>query len=228
VDKTVYAKSLVIYGTTEADVPTLTVNGYNAIRDGDEFQYNITLSPGINTVVIQSKDRAGNVAQEILTVNYATDGGETETNWAAIGIMVMLLVVGLILGLLIAPMIFGGKKEELPEEEVEPLPEEELPPEGEDIEALPEDEPAPEGDMDIESAEAVEGAEPIPAEESLPEELPEEPAPEEPSETEELPAEPEAAPAEEDPRIAKLTQAYESGKISKELYEKNLAKFKGE
>ena len=50
----------------------------------------------------------------------------------------------------------------------------------------------------------------------------------EPEETEEIkPEEVTPVPAEEeDPRIAKLTEAYNSGKISKELYEKNLARFK--
>jgi hypothetical protein len=239
---TVSAQSYNLRGTVDPGT-RLYVNGYgvdvvSTRQTAAAFNTTVKLSPGSNTIVIEARDSVGNV--EVLrhvvfydtTVDTSGDSGRTEVNYAAIGLMAALLFVGLILGLIIGPMIFGGKKEELPEEEIEPLPEEELPPEDEGIEPLPEDEPAPEGDVDIESAEAVEDIEPIPAEESipeeLPEELPEEPAPEEPAETEELPAEPEAAPVEEDPRIAKLTQAYESGKISKELYEKNLAKFKGE
>ena len=72
-------------------------------------------------------------------------------------------------------------------------------------------------------------AEPEPVEEEQPEAEAEEEIsePESIDEEEALEAEPEApAPEDEDPRIAKLTQAYEDGKISKELYEKNLAKFK--
>ena len=102
---------------------------------------------------------------------------------------------------------------------------------------------APESDeigMDDEVAEIPEGAEPIPAEESFPEELPAEEVPpgsDIPAEREEITAPEEAdistepiaeSIVEEGPRIAKLTEAFESGKISKELFEKNLKRFKGE
>ena len=43
---------------------------------------------------------------------------------------------------------------------------------------------------------------------------------------EETPEEVPEADIEEDPRIVKLREAFESGKISEELYEKNLARFK--
>ncbi|MFO7618708.1 MAG: right-handed parallel beta-helix repeat-containing protein [Thermoplasmata archaeon] len=236
IDATVYSEALNITGKTEAGVASLTINGWLAAVDSaGNFQQSLRLSPGTNTIVVETKDRAGNSAQEILTVNYVTDTGGR--NWGAIGLMIGLLIIGLILGILLAPIVLGlfGDKE--------PAPEAEVPPEGEDIlsesgmppeefpegEALPEGEAEPASVPDGEEQPAMDDAEiadaetePIPAEESIPEELPAEPV----AETEELPPEP--APAEEDPRIAKLTQAYESGKISKELYEKNLAKFKGQ
>jgi hypothetical protein len=105
---------------------------------------------------------------------------------------------------------------------VEDIPEMEDVPAEDAVEEVPEVEGEPvEAQGDIGEVET----EPIPVEESMPEEIPaEETAPE----SEELPEEP-AAPAEpEDPRIVKLRDAYESGKISKELYEKNLAKFQGQ
>ena len=72
-------------------------------------------------------------------------------------------------------------------------------------------------------------AEPIPLEEALPEELPSEEEPQAEPEPSAEPEQPSAdAAEEEDPRIAKLRAAYEAGKISKELYEKNLARFKGQ
>jgi parallel beta-helix repeat protein len=239
IEKTVYSESLNITGETETGVASLTINGKLVSVDGSgNFQQNIRLSPGTNTIVIESKDRAGNSAQEVLTVNYVTD--TVDRNWAAIGLMVALLVIGLILGLFLAPFILGKGKEPVPEEDI---PAEEIPevdaPAGDDmpVEDIPEMEDVPAEDA-VEEVPEVEGepveaqgdigeveTEPIPVEESMPEEIPaEETAPE----SEELPEEP-AAPAEpEDPRIVKLRDAYESGKISKELYEKNLAKFQGQ
>ncbi|MFO7618656.1 MAG: hypothetical protein R6W91_03250 [Thermoplasmata archaeon] len=242
----VNSQTFTLTGTVETGA-VIRVNGYRILATRQEtgnFATNLTLSQGINIIVIEAEDSAGNVAELRHTVEY--DSETFGTNWGAIGLMIALLVVGLILGLFFGPMIFGGGKEEAPEEAEPPvdeeLPEGEMPPEGEDTEPIDseevipsdegeeisEDELPPEGE-EIESVpedvapvdsgeEAVEAepekidAEPIPAEESMPEELPEE-TPE---------------PVEEDPKIIKLRQAYESGKISKELYEKNLAKFKGQ
>ena len=134
-----------------------------------------------------------------------------------------MVVVGLIGGLLLAYLIFGGRKESVPDVEAEPPMEEEaeMPPEPEEFpEDIPEDIPEevpseeempPEQEIPTEEPEPEipprDDLEPIPAEESMPEEIP-------------------PTPVSEDPRIVKLTEAYESGKISKELYEKNLARFK--
>jgi hypothetical protein len=226
IEKTVNTEWLNITGKTEAAVASLTINGKLVdVAANGNFQNNIRLSPGINTIVIESKDRAGNSAQEVMTVVYAAEAG---TNYAAIGLMVALLVVGLILGLFLAPIILGGKKEEMPVEPEtpteEPVTEDDAPQESEKMEIAPEevapeniDEPIPEIE-EVQPISETEELQPIPDEEAKPEELPEEVPPVE--------AKPE--PAAEDPRIAKLTEAYESGKISKELYEKNLARFKGE
>jgi parallel beta-helix repeat protein len=212
IDRTVNSEWLNITGKTEGSIASLTINGKLVdVAANGNFQNNIRLSPGINTIVIESKDRAGNSAQEVMTVVYAADAG---TNFGAIGLMVVLLILGLILGLFLAPIILGGKKEETPGE-IEPPIEESVTevdatPETEDMEAVSE-ESVPEN-ID-ETTPETEELEPIPAEESKTVEPTEEVQPE---------------PAAEDPRIAKLRDAYESGKISKELYEKNLARFKGE
>jgi parallel beta-helix repeat protein len=220
IDKTVSSEWLNITGKTEGSVASLTINGKLVdVAANGNFQNNIRLSPGINTIVIESKDRAGNSAQEVMTVVYAAEAG---TNYGAIGLMVALLIVGLILGLFLAPIILGGKKEEMPAESDAPTEENatevDASPESEELETAPE-EVAPES-ID-EAVPETEELEPITAEEAKPVELPEEVPPIE------APA-PQSAPAAEDPRIAKLKEAYESGKISKDLYEKNLARFKGE
>ena len=264
-----------LWGTTDSDVASLTINGKLVSVDGSgNFDNSITLSPGSNTLVIESKDRAGNSIQEIITVSYMS--ADTGTNWSAIGVMIMLLVVGLVLGLMFGKMMGGGVP---PEEE----PVDDIPPEELDADEVPEDldEELPEDGLeDIPEEEMPEGAEPIPVEEGMPEEMPEEEIPEDLPDEEDMPEEldadevpedldeepvdiseeitsdeaepleseevdavepedavteeaPEEAPedadtpeVEEDPRILKLKEAYESGKISQELYEKNLARFK--
>jgi len=187
-------------------------------QSADSFSTTLTLSEGLNTLVIESRDDAGNVAELRHIVEYDSAGG-TGTNYGAIGLMVVLLIIGLILGLFIAPFFFGGRPEKEPEEE-EPA----VTPEGE-ISKEEAAEPAEEG---------AEPLEPIPPEESIPEETPAK-SKETPAEPEDLELEeieelaPKKAPKPvqvEDPRITKLTEAYKSGKISKELYEKNLARFR--
>jgi len=279
------------------DVGTRQASGY--------FNTTLRLSYGVNEIVIEARDGAGNIAEYRHSVVYSL---ETGTNSAAIGLMILLLVVGLILGILLTRMFFppAPEEEEMPPEELEELPPEELedeeipdeleeaPPD--ELEELPEegieaedelleaeeepleideevlgDEEAPledeaPGDLEDIPPEELEDVPPEELEDMPPEEL-EEGAPEEPEiaedeiPKEDLEAEPEpveeeqpeaeaeeeiseepesideaepeapeeeAVPEDEDPRIAKLTQAYEDGKISKELYEKNLAKFREE
>ncbi len=310
IESVVYEPQFNLSGTTEAGA-SLTVNGKLVLVGGSgEFQNSITLSPGSNTIVIESKDRAGNAVRDIFTVTLAEDSA-LGTNWAAISVMILLAVVGLILGLMFGRILLPGEpmEEEPPEDEIpedmdaeesedlgDEIPEEDIP---EDIEGE---------DMEV-PAEIPEGAEPIPVEEGMPEDMPEDEIPgedipeddipedvegeipdedipeddmpedvegEESLESEEVEEEPvdiseeitteeealeeelpedadsldedalesedadssesdvdsaeseEVPEAEEDPRIAKLRDAFESGKISEELYEKNLARFKGE
>ncbi len=261
------------------------INGYSvkvngkipttdSTRDGDiDFTKSLSLSYGMNIIVIEAEDEAGNVVESRYVVELALP--DPGTNYAAIGLMVIMLIVGLLVGLLIAMGIWKEKPEE---DEYEPpiegdgvVTDDEIPPEGEeftgeemegdtellledDIDAEPmqieddgeiisgEDIPADgDGHTDMgeepveEMADIPEDAEPIPMEEGLPEDIVEEPADmpdeegvgsdtgiEEPGSEE--PAELDDAPAEEDERISRLKKAFEDGKISEELYKKNLAK----
>ncbi|MCK5641174.1 MAG: hypothetical protein KAJ19_10265, partial [Gammaproteobacteria bacterium] len=267
--------SFELAGTVEAGAE-LFVNGKRTItgtRQSNEFSTILILSPGINNIVIEAEDSAGNIAQYTYIVEYDQYAYEAmDINWAAIGLMIALLVVGLVLGLLFGGMLGSGEPreeppegmyeevqeempidEEMPEEDgLEPVPEEA--PIDEDIseedglEPVPVDEEIPE-DSDIEEISEEEiseedGLEPMPVDEEMPEdsdieEISEEEVQEEMPEEEETPEElpegaepipdeegmPEEIAEEEDPRIAKLRDAFESGKISEELYEKNLAKF---
>ncbi|MDO9537008.1 MAG: hypothetical protein Q7J68_01655 [Thermoplasmata archaeon] len=242
-------------GTTDTDASSLTINGKLVdIDDNGNFQNTLRLSQGLNTIVVESKDRAGNSVQEVLTVNFNADAGWV--NYGAIGLIVILFVLGLLIGLFLGGKLLGGPKEEtdeVPEPTEESLDETLEGPlmEGEELEAeseisdmeTPEDglEPIPDEEAMSEETVPEDGLEPIPDEEAMSETVPEdglEPIPAEESIPEEMPSEteapeseeisPEPVPVDEDPRIAKLTDAYESGKISKELYEKNLARFKGQ
>ncbi|MCK4757070.1 MAG: hypothetical protein KAS67_01320, partial [Thermoplasmata archaeon] len=167
-------------------------------RDGDiEFTKSLALSHGINTIVIEAVDEAGNVIELSYTLEYKKDYG---TNYAAIGVMIALLIVGLVVGLFIA---MGLWKERPEEEEVEPSEDipvdeegEEIEPDGElpedmeagevedaDIEAFDEtpdmdDEPAPDidedmidGEEELTIVEHGDDVEAIPMEEGLPEEI---------------------------------------------------------
>jgi WD40 repeat protein len=266
IDSKVTTDSVNITGTTEVG-SYVSINGKLVLVEGTRQQTGsfakvVRLSPGSNTLVVEARDAAGNSETVFITVTYEE---ETGTNYAAIGVMVLLLIVGLIIGLLFAGLLFGRAPPE--EEDLEKAPEEDLEegaPEGEEPGEELEKEPgedleegAPEGEEpgeelekepgeDLEE-EAAEGEEPeegegLEAEEDIEpsEEVSAEPETEiedadaemeEPAE--EIEAEPkEETPPEEpsidedDPRVMKLKEAYESGKISKALYEKNLAKFR--
>jgi hypothetical protein len=196
----------------------------------------------VNTIVVESKDRAGNVAQKRLSVSYAPNPG---TNWGAIGLMICLLVVGLVVGIFYM-MRMGPKPEPVtpepeapldtqekgaPAEWVAPAESEELPP-AEAVEPVPMEEPGMSEELP-----------PIPPEESMPEELP--PVAEEPVVPETPVEEPAAnelgrqsspnadaaqtaSAADVDPltaeKLAKLDAALANGKISQDIYDKNKAR----
>jgi hypothetical protein len=280
IDTTVRSNSINITGTTEAGA-NIRVNGKpvqveETRQQTGTFSKQVRLSPGQNTLVIESKDTAGNVQELYQTVTYDTTS--TGPNYGAIGLMILLLVIGLLIGVFVVQMIFGGRppkeKEEEPTEEVptveedteeapeetivetivepdeepevddeftgEPLPDEEAMPVEEPFEET-EIEAEPEGDMeqDVEGLPEEEG-EMEPVTEDVTQEEPETIEPEdEPVEAEQLaddiiaedtmeeaPALEEDIPVE-DEKVLKLKKAFEEGKISQELYEKNLKRLQG-
>jgi hypothetical protein len=227
-----------VSGTTDVG-SVVAVNGKPITPNGSGgFSKNVDLSHGINTVVVTSKDSAGNVAEHRITVSYVPEPG---TNWGAIGLMIGLLVVGLVVGILVWMMLGpkGEPKEPKPEEPKsaeEAVPEEPKPvedePQGLELEGYqrPTNQAGPEL-LPMEPAQEAPAAEeltvpaeepkdlpPIPAEEAIPEELP----PVEPA----APAAPEADPVAAE-KIAKLDKALADGKITKELYDKNVARIRG-
>lgn len=250
-------------GETEDGV-ILSVNGKQVpLTPGTRtstFSRTLLLNYGPNTIVIEAKDAAGNIAEfrHVVTLEAPADTG---TNWAAIGLMIVLAIVGLMIGLLVAMMIWKeGEREEISPDgaipadavsdyEMEP---EEITDEPGAVDAPPAEEEVDENELATPSDDVTDEvpADEVPeSDEVESEELPsldeaEEPTADELSEellssaeepAQETAAEPEVA-AEpdvteevvEDERILKLKQAFEEGKISQELYEKNLARLKGQ
>ncbi|MCK4757102.1 MAG: hypothetical protein KAS67_01480, partial [Thermoplasmata archaeon] len=157
----------------ELKVGGVLVNGkqvtVNATRGVSEFDRTVFLSYGLNTIVIEAKDKAGNVVELRHTVEYAPDYG---TNNAAIGMMIMLLIVGLIVGLLIAMGLWKEKPE--PVEPEETPSDEDLGEISEDLEAVD----AEEG-MEVVDGEEIPEGEVLPEGEEMPDdEVPGEEVPE--------------------------------------------------
>ncbi|MFH0816485.1 MAG: hypothetical protein V1934_06695 [Methanobacteriota archaeon] len=252
----------VLAGTTDAD-SSVGVNGKPVVLDADGgFVKNIDLSYGINTIVVTSKDTAGNIAENRVIVYYDIGPGLDLGGMLCITVIAMWFVVWLLVGIwvykdarsrgmsgalwmlivlflgllgIILYMIIRKKHPKIPQEP--PV----TPPEA-DAQS-PEASPEP---VEQEVAGPSEGEllpmPPVVEEPAVPEAPLDEPMPEAPTaEPAALepeapkPAEPIAAtePIEEmDPlkaeRIAKLDKALADGKISKELYEKNMARIKSQ
>jgi hypothetical protein len=258
-ETSVSSDSFNISGTTEAGA-FVRVNGKLVQVTGTRqttgsFSKAIRLSPGTNTLVIESRDSIGNINQVYVTVNYEVSG----TNYGAIGLMILLLIVGLLVGIFLARMIFGtapAEEDESEEPVSDEIPDEDV---GEDIdEDMPKDEDIDSEDDSMDDDIPEEDVEDIP-DEDISEDIGEPEVPEEEDELEPFDGEPEplepeevtseeiaddivaeeaveesldedvAEPEvpEEDERILKLKQAFEEGKISEELYEKNLKKMQG-
>ncbi|MEW5937796.1 MAG: hypothetical protein AB1665_08275 [Candidatus Thermoplasmatota archaeon] len=246
IGSSVSAPTITITGSTEANA-TVSINGKHVMLNGTSFSDVVALSYGVNTIVVQSRDRAGNIAEKRLTVAYEPEIG---TNYAVIALLVALLIIGLLVGALVVFFIrkpIAEPSEEAIPEEI-PAAAEELPPIPPE-EAIPEELPEVEGMAPTPPEEAVpEGAE-VPPTEVAPEAVPKEKAPAEKAEIpptevapvevkeEEIPPPEEMEPAPSPPtveskpgvldpvkaeRLEKIKKAYEEGRISKELYEKNV------
>jgi hypothetical protein len=116
---------------TAPDAVSITVNGIPATSNGDgTWTYNANLNPGGNTFYIVAEDRYGNVGQTAVDITYSapvrttvaeTGYSTTTTYLAGVG----ALILGLIIGIVIAMLLWGGKKEEPAEPMEEEVPEEE-------------------------------------------------------------------------------------------------------
>jgi hypothetical protein len=231
-ETTVKTQDFNLTGSTESSA-TLKVNGKLVQVDTNgNFNKLLQLSPGTNTVVVESKDAAGNVNQIYLTMNYDTTG----TNYGAICLMVVLIIIGLIIGLLIARFILGPpaekpevEEEEKPEVEVKPEEEEGLEeeekPEVSEVPPAPKDEAKP-----LKLSKTAPAAEPAKTEDMTSEEIAEEIEAEETVDealSQKKPPTVEEEVIVEDEKVVRLKKAFEEGKISKELYEKNLKRLQG-
>ena len=85
----------------------MLVNGQYVTGKGGEFQVNVSLSKGANTVIIEVIDGAGNVRKRSVDINYSPP---PPSNLAAIILMVVLLAVVLLLGYQIGTARLPDKK----------------------------------------------------------------------------------------------------------------------
>jgi hypothetical protein len=146
--------TVTVEGTTDAGA-FVTVNGFLVPSPGGRFRVNVTLSPGANVLVVQTRDAIGNIAEQRFTVTYQT---ETGLSLPLVGIV---LVVGALAGALIAVLLVrrgvripGLARGRPPEEGEAPLEEAEAPEaEPEAIEEGSEEAPAEEAPAE----EAAEG-----------------------------------------------------------------------
>jgi hypothetical protein len=156
---TVTTGTVTVEGTTDAGA-FVTVNGFLVPSPGGRFLVNVTLSPGANVLVVQTRDAIGNIAEQRFTVTYQT---ETGLSLPLVGIV---LVVGALAGALIAVLLVRR---------------------GVRIPGLARGRPPEEGEASLEEAEAAgppqakseaieEVSEEAPAEEALAEEAAEGPA----------------------------------------------------
>ncbi len=187
----------------ELKIGGVLVNGKQVTVDStrgiSEFERTVFLSYGLNTIVIEVEDKAGNIVELRHTVELTP---EESTNYGAIGMMIVLLIVGLVVGMFIAMMIWkdtpeseeytpaqvtsieddelhGGDELDGDMTDDEYLPEDEIPQDIDGMEEppIPEEGMSPEeiGDsiIDDEVPEDIDNMEepPIPEEEMSPEEI---------------------------------------------------------
>ncbi len=184
----------------------VTVNGLVVPLQGDRFSRNVILSGGDNHLVVRAEDGAGNSAERRFAVAFVSPTGNSSTG---IGLAIALIVIaGIIAFLLGRRFLFPGDSEEEPEPSIVRGEVEGSPPLAalEEPVVMPQatsqpEEPAPQpaesvAERELEEA-ALKDLDSFEAEESVP-------------------------PVPEDPRVTKLREAFETGKISRDVYEANL------
>jgi hypothetical protein len=180
----------------------VTVNGAVAPVTGTGFSKDVVLSGGPNVIVVRAEDLSGNVAERRFAVEY---DAEPTPVWQWASIVVGLGVLVSLIAFLLGRNYLFPPGEEAPEEEA--------------VETPPETEPSP-----ATPAETVAPPEP----EGTQREAPAGTQDDEFARIEQEPGGREGPPeAPEDPRVAKLREAYASGRISREVFEANLARLGG-
>ncbi|HLE45492.1 MAG TPA: S8 family serine peptidase [Thermoplasmata archaeon] len=195
-----------VSGTTEPGT-LVTVNGFVVPVNGDRFLRNVTLSAGENTIVVRVEDAVGNVDEQRFSVALVAAPGDP---WTAVGLVAAAAIGAFLLAFLLARRFLFPPTEATEEPEEAPSAEE-APSEGEAAprEGTEEAPPATEGGP--EEAPAPPAVGPVADEEEELRDL-----------DEALAGLEEGPPAPEDPRVTRLRDAFESGKIGREVYEANL------
>ncbi|HTD81059.1 MAG TPA: hypothetical protein VK723_02795, partial [Thermoplasmata archaeon] len=201
---------IVVSGTADPG-SIVTVNGVVVPLQGARFTRNVSLSGGDNVLVVRAEDTAGNSREMRFSVAFVSPAGSPTTG---IGLAVAgILAAAVIMFLLGRRFLFGGSSADLTEIS-----------EGGGAEATAPSVVPPEQIAETAEPSEIEARTEAAAVEPVP--LQAEPEVEdvdaalqdfEAFENENL----ESAPPG-DPRVTKLREAYESGKISREVYEANL------
>ncbi len=185
-----------VSGTTDRGA-VITINGIVVPLTGpnrDRFGRDVPLSGGDNVIVVRAADTLGNLAEQRFSVQSVA---EPTPLWQWISIGATIGVVAFLFAYLI------GRNYMFAPEEAPPYGPEEAAGEEVSAEELP-------------PTEAAEGPPGEPGAAEAPEEA------EGPAEDEFAPVEEPSAPPPEDPRVARLREAYDAGKISREVFEANL------
>ncbi|OGS49532.1 MAG: hypothetical protein A3K65_04655 [Euryarchaeota archaeon RBG_16_68_12] len=180
----------------------VTINGAVAPAAGTGFLKDVALSGGPNVIVVRAEDLSGNVAEVRFAVEY---DAEPTPVWQWASIVVGLGVLVSLIAFLLGRNYLFPPAEEAPDEEAA-----ETPPETQPSAATPTEAVAPLG-SEATPAEAPSGTQ----------------EDEFARIGEELGGREEPPEAPEDPRVARLREAYASGRISREAFEANLQRFGG-
>ena len=189
----------------------VTVNGFVVPLDGDRFiRSNVTLSAGENAIVVRVEDAVGNFDEQRFSVSLVAAPGDP---WSVAGLVAAAAVGAFLLAFLLVRRFLFPPAEATEEPEEGPSAEETPVEEGPAEEEIEETPPATEGEREEASAPRVTvlGAD---EEEELGDL------------DEALAGLEEEPPAPVDPRVTRLRDAFESGKISREVYEANLRRLR--
>ena len=192
----------------------VTVNGFVVPLQGDRFSRNVSLSGGDNMVVVRAEDGAGNAVERRFAVTFGAGPRSPALGigLASVGILIAAIIAFFIGRRFVFPPIGASTPEAEPEGPgVPPVPSGS----GEESRRAFEEEPPPESSQapPTDAADELQDPDLKSYDDAL-------------KDLETFEKEPATTSPPEDPRVAKLREAFESGKVSRDVYEANLARLR--